>query len=80
MGMVAGIIVPSSYEGFEFMITFFPAIVFIIYSAIIMIILEILKPHNIYMKSAKAGILMLVIYLVAQFLSYDLIFRRFYLY
>lgn len=78
-GIFTGVAVPGSYEGFELLTTALPAIPLMIFNGIIFIIFAISKSEDIYLKSAKTVILALVIYLIAQFLSWTAIFRPFYL-
>jgi hypothetical protein len=78
-GIFTGVAVPIGYDDFEMLTTFFPAIPLIIFYGIIFIIFAIFKSEDIYLKSAKTVIMALVIYLIAQFLSYAAIFRSFYL-
>ncbi len=78
-GIFTGVAVPNSYEGFEMLTTAFPAVPIMIFTGIISIIFAIFKLDAIYLKSARTVILALVIYLIAQFLSYTMIFRPFYL-
>lgn len=78
-GIFTGVAVPTGYEGFEMLTTAFPAIPLMIFTGLIFIIFTIFKSEVIYLKSAKTVILALVIYLIAQFLSYTAIFRPFYL-
>lgn len=78
-GIFTGIAVPIGYEGFELLATALPAIPLMIFNVIIFIIFTIFKSEAIYLKSVKTVILALVIYLIAQFLSWAAIFRPFYL-
>ncbi len=78
-GIFTGVVVPIGYEGFEIFATALPAIPIIIFNGIISFIFTIFKSEAIYLKSAKTVIPALVIYLIAQFLSYTAIFRYFYL-
>ncbi|MDD5474041.1 MAG: hypothetical protein PHU34_07815 [Candidatus Methanoperedens sp.] len=78
-GIFTGVVVPIGYEGFEMFATTLPAIPLMIFTGIIFIISAIFKSEAVYLKSARTVILVLVIYLIAQFLSYTTIFRPFYL-
>lgn len=78
-GIFTGVAVPIGYDGFEMLTTAFPAIPLMIFLGIIFILSAIFKSEGIYLQSAKTVIFALVIYLIAQFLSYTAIFRPFYL-
>jgi hypothetical protein len=78
-GIFTGVAVPSSYEGFEMLATALPAIPLMIFNGILFIISAIFKSEAVYLKSARTVILALAIYLIAQFLSWTVIFRPLYL-